>query len=582
MNILTNHLGYSAHGPKRAVLQCAPGEIPGPCTLLGPDGPAAVLAPVRVGPVARWNCGEFWTVDFSHIEAGGEYRLQAESAQGPARSHAFVISARRLTMRMINAVGYYFKAQRDTGEWLAADRALPFRGPRPGTVDAHGGWFDATGDYGIHLSHLSHSTWYNPQQVPLSAYVFFAVHDLLGESGNDQYTMVRRRALDEGYWGADFLMRMRAPSGSFYRSVGRRDALESATGTRALDFEYRASSDQFSPTAATAGEETITDENYECSLRSGGGLAIAALAAAGRHYYPGTGYTQGEYLQAAKAAWRHLAAHNDRYTNDGRWNLIDETCALVALTELEQATGEYEYRREARAMARRIIGRAVPADAGRRLEIAPGRPYHAASDEGLPVVALLRYAAREPDPDAAAAARRTAEEVMRHTLAVTDAVPNPFGYPRMEVPDGPGIRAQFFFPHDSTAAPWWQGDNARLASLSAAAQLVARVTADPALAARCRLLAQQTLDWIMGCNPFDACMIEGYGHHNIAYFFENRYDFLNCPGGICNGITSGLEDEEGIAFVTAPTPAVTDNWRWAEQWLPHASWYLWAMALKGE
>ena len=65
-------------------------------------------------------------------------------------------------------------------------------------------------------------------------------------------------------------------------------------------------------------------------------------------------------------------------------------------------------------------------------------------------------------------------------------------------------------------------------------------------------------------------------------FYEGRYDFLNCPGGICNGITGGLHDEEGIGFVTRPTEEVSDNWRWAEQWIPHASWYLYAMALKFE
>ena len=86
----------------------------------------------------------------------------------------------------------------------------------------------------------------------------------------------------------------------------------------------------------------------------------------------------------------------------------------------------------------------------------------------------------------------------------------------------------------------------------------------------------------MGLNPFDSCMIEGYGKNNIEYFFQNRYDFLNCPGGIVNGITSNTHDESGIEFVAEPTEEVNDNWRWAEQWIPHASWYLYAMALKKE
>ena len=114
MKILTNHMGYSA--------------------------------------VANWNKGTFWTADFTDYTAEGEYQVEAEGPGGCVRSHPFRISGKVLTMRMISAVGYYFKAQRDSGEWLAADRALPFAGPREGTVDAHGGWYDATGDYGIHYA----------------------------------------------------------------------------------------------------------------------------------------------------------------------------------------------------------------------------------------------------------------------------------------------------------------------------------------------------------------------------------------------------------------------------------------------
>ena len=486
-------------------------------------------------------------------------------------------------MRMISAVGYYFKAQRDSGEWLAADRTLHFRGPREGIVDAHGGWYDATGDYGIHLSHLSHSTWHNPQQVPFSAYTFFKVHEFLAASGNEEYTMVKRRALDEGFWGADFLLRMRAPSGSFYRTISRAKALDAVHGTRTLGFEYKGSSDQFSDTAATADRETVTDENYECSLRCGGGLAIAALAAAGRFFYLGAEHTQQEYILAAKEAWAHLSRHNEAYTNDGQWNLVDEYCALIAVTELWRTTGEYEYLTAARDMVSRIQARAVPAGPQmRRLEMAPGRPFYSAADEGMPLIALLQYAQVEPNAGEAEAARVLAEEIFRYQLQLTDSVPNPFGYPRMECLDGDTIHAKFFFSHQSTAAPWWQGDNARLGSLSAAAAMLGRTTRDKVLAARCRRMAQDTLDWIMGCNPFDSCMIEGYGYHNIQYFYLGRYDFLNCPGGICNGITSGLHDEDGIEFVTQPTEEVNDNWRWAEQWIPHASWYLYAMALKFE
>ncbi|RKI93189.1 endoglucanase [Parablautia intestinalis] len=580
MDILTNHIGYSASGPKKAVIQCVEGEKAEEFFVLDLKGNRVYTGTaVFAGGVANWNTGSYYRADFTEVTREGTYRIQV----GEHYSQEFEISKCLVTMRMLNAVSYYFKAQRSSGEWLEDDRSLPFKGPREGEVDAHGGWYDATGDYGIHLSHLSHSTYHNPQQIPFSAYTFFKAHDFLTESQNEQYSMLKRRMLDEGFFGVDFLMRMRAPSGSFFRSINRSNALASVEGTRRIGFEYKRSSDQFSAVAATAGEESVGDENYEVSLRSGGGLAIAALAIAGRNYYPGAEHTQKEYIQAAKSAWAYLSENNERYTNDGKWNLVDEYCALIAATELYITTKEYDYLQKARLMAEKIYLRTTLTGSGlKRLEAAEGIPYYHAADEGMPVVALLQYAEIEPDDDKRVQAVEYAEDIMRWKLMVTDNRSNPFGYPVLESREGEQIVEKFFFPHHSTAAPWWQGDNARIASIAAACAELSFVTKDEELAVRCRRMAQDPLDWIMGLNPFDSCMIEGYGRNNIQYFFQNRYDFINCPGGIVNGITSGLTDEQGIAFVRQPTLEIDDNWRWAEQWIPHASWFIYASALKRE
>jgi hypothetical protein len=583
MKILVNHLGYSARGPKKAVFQGKPGDNPQKFCLVNEAGKEVFRGePQKHGEVANWKTGFYWTADFSPVEAEGRYTIQAETGNGTVCSDVFEIRLSLLTMRMISAVGYYFKAQRSAGEWLYSDRDLPFFGERQGRIDAHGGWFDATGDYGIHFSHLSHSTLHNPQQIPFTAYALFKVHEFLEQSGNEEYSMVKRRMLDEASFGVDHVMRMRAPGGSFFRSINRKHAFTPVAGSRGIGFEYHGSSSQFSP-AATADEETIGDENYECSLRSGAGLAIASLAIAGRHYYPGRDFSTAEYIAAARDAWKHLETNNEKYTNDGEWNLIDEYCALIALTELFISTGEFGFLEKCREMYDRIKDRVEDmGDGTLRLTIKPGIPFHHAADEGMPLAALVQYAAIEPRKERKEAVIKTAEGLMRRLLHISQAVTNPFGYPRFEHKDTDGgIKAKFFFPHNTTAAPWWQGENARIASLASAALLLAQVT-DAAFAGELRRFAQNILDWIMGLNPFDSCMIEGYGKNNIQYFFKNRYDFLNCPGGIVNGITSGLEDEESIGYVTEPGGPIDDNWRWAEQWIPHASWYLYAMALKLE
>ncbi|MDO5602444.1 MAG: glycoside hydrolase family 9 protein, partial [Oscillospiraceae bacterium] len=530
--ILVNHLGYDAKDPKRAVYQGEKNDCAGRFAILNEKGEPVYSAEAHeCGEVAQWKTGYYWTMDFSSLQQPGVYSLTLETAKGIQRSFPFEIQDFLLTMRTVNAASCYFKHQRCTGEWAEEDSHVGFAGPREGVADLRGGWYDATGDVSVHLSHLSHGHVYNPQQTSLAGYAFLKAEEWLGESENIQYSMMRRRMLDEGTFGADFLMRMRAPGGTFFRSVRRSDALEHVHGTRYINFEYRGSSDQFSEKAATAEEEVIRDENYEVSLRSGGGLAIATLAAASRHYYPGTAFTRDEYLTAAREAWHYLEKNNARYTSNGEWNLLDEYCALLALVELYRATEEYEYLAKAEEMARRVMARLEPQGEGTAMFMAmPGRPFFHPSDEGMPVVALLEYAEIQPSPQKRKEAVAAAEKAMRWQLHLRDETVNPFGYPRFLYKKAEGeVQHRFFFPHDTAVAPWWQGDNARLCSLSAAARLLAAKTEDAELADRLREFAADQLNWIFGVNPFDSCMMEGYGRNHIQYFFEGRYDFINAP-----------------------------------------------------
>jgi len=143
------------------------------------------------------------------------------------------------------------------------------------------------------------------------------------------------------------------------------------------------------------------------------------------------------------------------------------------------------------------------------------------------------------------------------------------------------VRTAFFFPHDTEAAPWWQGENARLASLASAARMAIPLFADrPEFQSQLRAYARNQLHWILGRNPFDTSMLIGSGHGSAAYMFFRSYKYTNAPGAIVNGITAALQSEDGIAFNQGF--AVTGNdedWRWTEEWLPHAAWYLYAVSL---
>ena len=94
------------------------------------------------------------------------------------------------------------------------------------------------------------------------------------------------------------------------------------------------------------------------------------------------------------------------------------------------------------------------------------------------------------------------------------------------------------------------------------------------LASRLDEYAADQLNWILGLNPFNACMLQGFGDNNPEY----EADFPNAFGGICNGITGGFGDERDIDFLPRPYAEQGENrWRWSEQWIPHAAWYLLAV-----
>jgi hypothetical protein len=209
------------------------------------------------------------------------------------------------------------------------------------------------------------------------------------------------------------------------------------------------------------------------------------------------------------------------------------------------------------------------------------RPFFHPSDAGLPVISLLRYA-----EIASAVKRQQVLEAVKRSLqfelATTGGVNNPFDYARQLVRMGNGeVRTAFFFPHDTEAAPWWQGEDARLASLAAAARMAAPLYVDdPQFQSALQTYADDQLHWILGRNPFDRSMLMGSGHGNAPYMFFRSYKYTSAPGAIVNGITAAYDDEDGIAFDEGfAMTGKDDDWRWTEEWLPHAAWYLYAVSL---
>lgn len=590
VHIRVDQVGYEPAARKLAIVTGTAGDHPVGFALVNVATGAVVLRGRLTpdGKVYNWQLrlpsGQhtpwlFWTADFSAWRQPGRYVVRV----GRTESRRFRIQRDLLERNTVSNIIYYFKGQRATGLFNRADSHLPDP-EHPGRfVDLRGGWYDATGDYGIHLSQLNDTSYFDAQQVPLVAWSLLASYRVLAARHDPNFTQYLRRMRDGGLFGADFLVRMKRPHGSFFESIA-------APGIHKWARDRRVSNPHWhlviktKPTSAGGVLQSppIGPYTYQVSFRSGGGMAIAALALAST-FPPDGHFSPQQYLRAAQSAFAFLQQHNREILNDHTPNILDDYCALMAATELYRATHQARYLRDASRRADHLMARLISRGPYHGYWRANNgvRPFFSPSDAGLPVISLLQYATI-----ASPARRRQVIAAVRRAMGfelwVTDQVNNPFGYARQLVQMGPHgrVRTAFFFPHDTRAAPWWQGEDARIASLAAAARLAAPYFKnDPRFHARLEHYAWDQLHWILGRNPYGICMLNGSGR-GAPYMFFRSWQYTSAPGSIINGITAGFAGEDSIAFdIGYAVTGKDDDWRWTEQWLPHAAWFLYAASL---
>ncbi|HCH1182967.1 TPA: glycoside hydrolase family 9 protein [Vibrio parahaemolyticus] len=560
MLLLTNHIGYERLGPKKAIIQTEQPHLSSYTAQLicaTSEQTVATFAVEEQGKVANWHQGYFYLIDFSSFTDSGDYFLQVEDS----RSSSFTVGEHILLNQTLSDVIHYFKSQRCGGVFDQQDRQVPVLNANQ-TVDVHGGWYDASGDVSKYLSHLSYANYLNPQQTPMVVWSILKGLSLL-EGSEDIAAFTRTRLIEEALFGADFLVRMQNEKGFFYMTVF--DKWSKDTAQREICAYETQLGHKF--------------DDYQAGFRQGGGVAIAALAAASRLGVHGE-YDQQKYRNAAENGYWHLKEHNTQYLNDGEENIIDEYCALLASVELFKATKETRYLEESRMWAQRLVARQMSDEQIQNFWSANqdgSRPYFHAAEAGLPVIALCEYLAIEDDSVQTESVKRIVNRACEFEIKISNKVTNPFGYPRQYVKGvNESKRDAFFVAHNNESGYWWQGENARLGSLATMAYLAQPHIASREIQQQLSVFAQDALNWIVGLNPYDMCMLDGHGRNNPDYL--PQYGFFNAKGGVCNGITGGFEDEEDIAFnPPAQKDDMLQNWRWGEQWIPHGAWYLLAI-----
>lgn len=173
------------------------------------------------------------------------------------------------------------------------------------------------------------------------------------------------------------------------------------------------------------------------------------------------------------------------------------------------------------------------------------------------MLALLEYLGVEPDQGRRAQVQTVVQQALAAELALCAQAGNPFSLARQYVKGvDEAPRVSFFMPHHNESGYWWQG------RMPGWPPWPPWPLPPPTLPAAIRLLlgfGQHQLDWILGQNPFNACMLAGHGINNPGY----TAGYPNALGGICNGITAGFDDENDLAFIPEQYKDRLDqNWRW--------------------
>lgn len=576
LTIHVNQVGFDVNGPKSAILEL--------------DKKAKAITGFDVVPIGKtkssyagkvsaavsvndWFSNKlFYRLNFSRFQRSGEYRLKVIQKGKTYYSNQFSISQGGLSTLTIPSILHYYNKQRaNTKEELDADIKISPKGSIK-KLDMRGGWADASGDISKYFSHLAYANYMSPQQIPLVAWSLANTREAmpvtltsssLKESPRDS---LRDSLENEAIYGADYLMRSLSPEGYFYMIIfshfNKDPSARDVVGLLA---------------------NSVTTTDYQCAFREGGGMAIAALARISTWKKNGD-FSASAYLEAAKRAFAHLQTNNSKYTDDGKDNIIDDYCALMAATELWKASGDDLYKSEARKRADALNHRM--SNQGYFFANDTGRPFWHGSDAGMPIVALARYLTIENDAQSRSAALATIKKALDYNLRITKAVNNPFGYARQTYRYRGNVKEGFFIPQENETGWWWQGENARLASLATAAIVGGRLVypssergswgVKPELAA----YASNQLSWILGGNPYDMCFMYGFGKTNVPYMAA-LFGHGSQKGGISNGITGkeGHGDGSGIDF---KIHADGNEWRWTEQWLPHAAWFLQAVTAIAE
>lgn len=295
------------------------------------------------------------------------------------------------------------------------------------------------------------------------------------------------------------------------------------------------------------------------------------------HYVTGPGYPTTPYQPPVVPRYHEWMP--DFFSQNYRGSALDVGDRLYAAIALHATTGERGFLEDACRCATSLVGLQVGGDVAKDpaaacFQVSPNRSEFACAyyDGWMGPLGLAELLELRPDHPDAGRWREAVERIAEQKCAMAER--NPWGL----IPSywytqnlGGGRPAgsgwyRYFYRHNTLMV----GVNPDILGAALFLLRVQRLDGDR----RYRDVASRQLDWILGCNPFNASTVEGIGRNQPERLI-NRDEFFppvpQIPGAVMTGIKGTGNDE----------PAEPSGGVDCEYDMPPTSMLIWLMAELG-
>jgi hypothetical protein len=544
--IALNHLGFLPKAAKVVIYRDASDSAPGEFAIRDIGSPPKPFRQSRPLKKVKSDFGDCLVGDFSDIDREAMYQVTI----GSERSVPFFIRPDVWRRTLPKAAGYY-RAQRcgvEAPNFHAACHLDDARRRDNGVhVDVTGGWHDA-GDL---------RKWMSATQLNGIGLLHLARN--LGERW-DRAGSGLAPLLEEARWGNRYFLKMQDADGLVWA--------DTAGGVNGDNSDNHWTDNQIG-TADDRYINTAKNGRIQAEFVALQGMMAQAFRDADFDY-------SQRCVSAAQRCW-DAAPRGSSALELSWW--------ILAALELYRATGDGAVRDAAAELAQQLLAlQNVEFIASQkivrgfwRVSREDSAPYTDAVHSALPPLALLELATAFSDHPYARLWRDGVRLHLDHyvtplsTLSAYRIIPYGvfIGSPTPEHyrPLDGKLTYRYFMPVRKQF--WWLGMTSHLECYALLLGRAARLFGQPDY----RGLAYRQLEWIMGANPFAACLMTGEGMRNP--YPHSRFIGL-IPGGIMNGIAGNTRDEPVLDMEYG------FDWRTTEYWSPHNAYYLWVHSVLEE